>query len=206
MAVQLAGRKGDGGKGKQWMAIFIGVIMLSSVAGFVLSFNPSSQADTFRYSGLTFRQNPQGFYSAELGGKLLEFFYRPEDVSDIEVAPDVVDTVTGSRALYITYEFNSTFSQDMALLQFETANVLEAKYGIFVQPAFTGENLLNISVVGCGNATAFVPVLLIQAANSTAISTGPSNPNCIVASAPGSASFSRVADRLKYAILAGDEK
>ena len=92
--------------------------MLSSVAGFVISFNPSSQADTFRYSGLTFRQNPQGFYSAELGGKLLEFLYRPEDVSDIEVAPSVIDTVTGSRALYMAYDWNSTFSPDIALLQF----------------------------------------------------------------------------------------
>lgn len=206
MAFQSAGRKGDGGKGKRWMAIFIGVIMLSSVAGFVISFNPSSQADTFRYSGLTFRQNPQGFYSAELGGKLLEFLYRPEDVSDIEVAPSIIGTVTGSRALYITYDFNSTFSQDMALLQFEAGNVLEARYGIFVQPAFTGENPLNISVVGCRNATAFVPVLLIQAANITAISADPSSPSCIVVSAPGSTGFSRVADRLKYAILAGDER
>lgn len=206
MAFRPAGTKGDGNRGKRWMAIFIGVIMLASVAGFVLSFNPSSQADTFRHAGLTFKQTPQGFYSAKLGGKLLEFLYRPEDVSDIEVAPSIIGTVTGSRALYITYDFNSTFSQDMALLQFEAANVLEAKYGIFVQPAFTTENPLNISVVGCGNATAFVPVLLIQAANSTAISAGPSNPNCIVASAPGSTGFLMVADRLKYAVLAGDEK
>ncbi|MBI2143454.1 hypothetical protein HYU20_03905 [Candidatus Woesearchaeota archaeon] len=202
----LAGKKGDGEKGKRWMAIFIGVIMLTSVAGFVLSFNPSGQADTFRHAGLTFKQTPQGFYSAELGGKLLEFLYRPEDVSDIGVEPGIIDALTWSRALYITYGWNSTFSQDMALLQFEAANVLEAKYGIFVQPAFTGQNPLNISVVGCGNATGFVPVLLIQAANSTAISTDPSNPSCVVVSAPGSAGLSRVADRLKYAILAGDEK
>lgn len=202
----LAGKKGDGEKGKRWMAIFIGVIMLFSVAGFVLSFNPSGQADTFRHAGLTFRQTPQGFYSAELGGRLVEFLYRPEDVSDIEVAPGIIDALTGSRALYITYGWNSTFSQDMALLQFEAGNVLDAKHGIFVQPAFTGENPLNISVVGCGDATAFVPVLLIQVTNSTAISADPSNPSCIVVSAPGGTSFSRAADRLKYAILAGDEK
>lgn len=206
MAFRPAGTKGDGNRGKRWMAIFIGVIMLSSVAGFVISFNPSSQADTFRYSGLTFKQNPQGFYSAELGGKLLEFLYRPEDVADIEISPSVVSTITGSRALYITYDFNSTFSQDMALLQFELGNVLEARYGVFVQPAFTGENPLNISVVGCANATAFVPVLLLQEANSTGISAEPSSPNCIVGSAPGSTGFSRVADRLKYSILLGNEK
>ena len=73
MALRLAGRKGDGEKGKRLMAIFIGAIMLFSVAGFVLSFNTSSQADTFRYAGLTFKQTPQGFYSAELEGKLIEF-------------------------------------------------------------------------------------------------------------------------------------
>ncbi len=202
----LARRNGGGEKGKRWVAIFIGVIMLSSVAGFVLSFNPSSQADTFRYAGLTFKQNPQGFYATNLDGRLLEFIYTPDSLSDIEIAPGVVDTITGSKVIYIAYDWNSTLTQDMALLQYETGNILEAKYGVFVQPAFTGKNPFNASAVSCANATAFVPMVIIQAANSTAISADQSNPGCVVLNVSNSVDLARVADRFKYAILKGNEK
>lgn len=206
MALRLAGRKGDGQKGKRWVAIFIGVIMLTSVAGFVLSVNPSSQGDAFRHAGLTFRQGQQGFYSADLGGRLLEFVYRPDSLSDIEIAPGVVNAITGSRVVYIAYDSNSTLAQDMALLQYDAANILEAKYGVFVQPAFTGKNPFNASVVSCANATSFVPVVLVQQANSTAISAAPSNPSCVVLNVSDSISLARVADRFKYAILEGEGK
>ncbi|MBI2176348.1 hypothetical protein HYU40_03290 [Candidatus Woesearchaeota archaeon] len=202
----LQARNGSGDKGKRWVAIFIGVIMLSSVAGFVISINPSSQGDAFRYGGLTFKQNQQGFYSADLGGRLLEFAYRPESLSDIEVAPGVVETVIGSRAVYLAYGWNNTLAQDMALLQYDAGNILEAKYGIFVQPAFTGANPLNVAVVSCANATPFVPVLLIQEANSTAISADPANPGCIVLNVSDSTALVRVADSFKYAILKGEGK
>ncbi len=204
MAFKSAGMKDDGGKGKRWMAIFIGVIMLSSVAGFVISFNPSSQGDAFRHGGLTFRQGQQGFYSADLNGVLVEFAYRPESLSGIEVAPGIIEAVTGSRAVYIAYGWNSTLAQDMALFQYDAGNILEAKYGVFVQPAFTGGNPLNTTVVSCANATYFMPVVLIEAVNATgvsAISADSANPDCIVLSVSDAAALARVADRFKYAML-----
>lgn len=204
MAFKSAGRKGDSGKGKRWMAIFIGVIMLSSVAGFVISFNPSSQGDAFRHGGLTFRQGQQGLYSADLNGVLVEFAYRPEALSDIEVAPGIIEAVTGSRVVYMAYDWNSTLSQDMALFQYDAGNILEAKYGVFVQPAFTGNNPLNITVVSCANATSFVPVVLIEVVNATGagtISADSANPNCIVLSVSDAAALARVSDRFKYAML-----
>lgn len=204
MAFRFAVRKED--NSKKWFAIIVGVIMLGSVAGFVVLSNPSSQGDTFRYAGLAFQQGPQGFYSASLGGQLLEFLYKPDSLSDIEIKPGIVEAVTGSRTVYIAYDLNSTLTQDMALLQYEAGKILEAKYGVFVQPAFTGENQFNAPIVSCRNATGFVPVVLIQQANSTAISADPSNPGCVVVSFSDGVSLARVADRFKYAILRGDGK
>ncbi len=205
MAFRSAVRKKDD-EGKKWFAIVVGVIMLGSVAGFVMLSNPSDQGGTFRYAGLVFKQSPQGFYAASLDGRLLEFLYTPDSLSDIEIAPSVVNSITGSKVIYIAYDWNSTFTQDMALLQYEAGNILEAKYGVFVQPAFTGKNPFNASVVSCANATAFVPVVLIQAANSTAISADPSKPGCVVLNVSNSVDLARVADRFKYAILKGNEK
>ncbi len=210
MALQIAARKGERRKGSKFFSYFMWGIVLLVIIGFffeaVVSFNPSGQGDTFRYAGLTFKQMRQGFYAADLDGRLLEFIYRPEALSDIEVSPGIIDTVTGSRAVYITYAWNNTLTQGMALLQYDAGNILESKYRTFVQLAFTGENPLNISAVSCANATEFVPVVLIQAANSTAISADSSNPGCVVLNVSGSVDLARVSDRFKYALLKGNEK
>lgn len=210
MALGIAARRDERKRGNKLFSYFMWGIVLLVVIGFffeaVVSFNPTGQGDTFRYAGLAFKQTRGGFYAADLDGRLLEFVYRPEAVSDIEVSPAIIDTVTESRVVYITYDWNNTLAQDMALLQYDAGNILEAEYGIFVQPAFTGANPLNISAVSCENATGFVPVVLIQQANSTAISSDSSNPGCVVLNASGSVSLARVSDRFKYALLKGNEK
>lgn len=196
---------GSGQTGKKWMAIFIGVIMLMSVAGFVLSFSPGSQGGNFRYGGLDFTQTGQGFYSADIGGRDVGFFYRPEDVSGIDVPDEVAGKISGTRALYVSYGWNSSLSREMALLQFDLGNMLDAR-GVFAQPAFTGENPMNITVKGCNDATGFVPVLLLQEANNTAVGVEAGNPDCLVLNATDGASFLRLADRLKYVLIAGERE
>ncbi|MBI2550500.1 hypothetical protein HYV83_04975 [Candidatus Woesearchaeota archaeon] len=201
MALRFAGRKDDSDKGKKWFAIFVGVIMLLSVAGFVFSLNPSGQGANFRYGGLIFKQSPEGFYTAELNGVRIDFLYRPEELADIEVSPDILGKLTGSRSVQVTYYWNSTFSDGMALFQFDVSNLLDSKYGVFVEPGFTTANPSDTKIVACSDATPFVPVLLLQEANNTALGIDPSNPDCIVLNASGIAGFSRAADKLKYAIL-----
>ena len=109
MAFRLAGRKDNSERGKRWFAIFVGVIMLMSVAGFVFSLNPSGQGANFRYGGLIFKQSPEGFYTAELNGIRIDFLYRPEDLADIEVSPDILSKIKVSRSVRVTYYWNSTF-------------------------------------------------------------------------------------------------
>lgn len=200
--VSTIGKKDSGEKSKKWFAIAVGVIMLMSVAGFVLSFNPSAQQTSFRYGGLLFKQDQQqGLFTTEANGRQIDFFYRPEDVLDIEVPARVVEKLTGSRVAYVTYGWNSTLAQAMALLQFDAANILDAIYGTFVQPAFTTANLTNFSVITCEDATSFIPVLLLQEANNTAIGLDSGNQDCIVLNASSETGFLRAADRLKYAII-----
>ncbi|MBI2144672.1 hypothetical protein HYU17_06040 [Candidatus Woesearchaeota archaeon] len=206
MAFQPIRRHAGGDSGKKWFAIVVGVIMLMSVIGFVFSFNPSAQGASFKYGGLTFRQTQQGTYLSEMSGKPVEFFYQPEDVSDIEVPDAAVERLTGSRAAYITYAWNSTLAEGMALLQFDAATILDFRQGVFVQPAFTAPNPFNASVVGCSKATSFTPVLLIQEANNTAIALDSGNQNCVVLNASSDSGFLRAADRLKYALISGAGK
>ncbi len=197
MALRFAERN-KGERSKRWIAIFIGFIMLASVIGFVFSFAPA-QAN-FKYGGLAFRQLEQGGYMAEIDGRPAYFAYRPEELSDISVTDSIVNLLTGSRSAWITYDWNSSLAREMALMQFDTAMLLDARHDVFVQPAFTTENPLNISVKGCDDATAFVPVLLLQESNDTMIAISPENQNCVVVGGTD-IGFQRAADRLKYAVI-----
>ncbi len=202
-AIRTVGREKDKDNGKKWFAIFVGAIMLMSVAGFVFSFNPSAQGANFRYGGLEFKQAQQGFFTTEVNGKQIDFFYRPEDVLEIDVQAAAVDKLTRSRVIYITYYWNSTLAESMALLQFDTANLLDSLHTVFAQATSETENPFNLPVISCANATSFVPVLLFQEANNTAIGPDSGNQDCIVLNASSETGFWRVADRLKYAIISG---
>lgn len=202
-AIRVAGREKDRDSGKKWFAIFVGAIMLLSVIGFVFSFNPSAQGSNFRYGDLTFRQTQQGFFTTEMSGRQIDFFFRPEDISDIEVPARVVEKLTGSRVVYITYYWNSTLADSMALLQFDAANLLDSLHTVFAQAASETENPFSLPVISCANATSFIPVLLFQEANNTAIAADSENPDCIVLNASSESGFARAADRLKYALISG---
>ena len=99
----------------RWFAVFVGIVMLASVAAYVFSINPSSQAGNFRYAGLTFRQDAQGFYASEFKGQPLNFNYKPESVSDITLPEGTVQKLTGTTSLQMTYYWNSSLAQRMAL-------------------------------------------------------------------------------------------
>ena len=199
----VAARRESGNSTKRWFALFVGVVMIASVAAFVLSLSPNTQTGSFRYSGLTFRQDASGFYTSEINGQPLSFRYQPEDLMDISLPDGNLQKLTGTTAITITYPWNSSLAQGMALFQLDASNVLDARYGIFTQPGFTTANQLNAPVVTCANATVFVPVLMLQNANNTAIGTDSSNPNCVVVNASSELGFSRASERLLYALIAG---
>ncbi len=202
MALRAAGSRNDGEGTKKWFAIIVGIIMLTSVMSFVFFFNPSLQGGVnFRFAGLTFEQTPKGIYSVDMGGQKVDFFYRPEDVADMNVSPAVAERLAGSRAAYITYYWNSSMAQEMALFQLDFATILKARHDVYAQPAFTTPSPTGSAVIACINATSFVPVLYLQEANNTAIGFSQSSPGCIILNATSGTAFLRLSDKLKYIVL-----
>jgi hypothetical protein len=207
MTLKAIQKRDDGdSKGKKLIAFVIGGIMLMSVAGFIVGFSGSSQsgANSFRHGGLLFQQSQQGTFFTEVNGNFVEFFYLPEDLVNMEVSSSVISKLTGSKVLTVSYDWNTSLTEQMALLQFDLVNIFDAQHEIFVQPALTTENPFDIEVTTCEGATSFVPVLLIQEANNTAISIDTNNPNCVVLNGTSGFGFVRVADKLKYIIIAGE--
>lgn len=199
-------RKEHSSSGGRWAALFVGLVMLASVAAYVFSINPNSQAGNFRYGGLTFKQDAQGFYSSEIKGQPLNFNYKPEDVADVALPEGTLQKLTGTTSLQMTYYWNSSLAQRMALFELDASNILDAKYGVFIQSGFTTPNPLKQPVITCTNATSFVPVLLMQEANNTAIGLDPSNSNCIIINASSDSGFARAGERILYAMLSEQGK
>lgn len=196
--------RNDKGSSAKWFAIFVGVLLLLSVASYVLSISPSSQGANFRHGGKTFKQSDQGTYMVEVNGQRVDFVYRPEDLSDVVVPDSVVSKLVGSRVLIISYDWNSTLAPEMALLQLDASTLL-GEEAVFVQPAYTRPNPeLNWPVSACANATAFVPVLVLREDETPAVGIDSGNANCIVVGAPSQAGFWRVADALKYSLIGGN--
>ena len=205
MAFRVGGRKDSGESGKKWAAAFIGFIMLASVAGFVVTMIPSDSQNNFRYGGITFKQSPDGFYNAKMGGTNVGFFYRPEDVSGIEIPGSVAEQLAGTKAAYVSYDWNSTLSQELALLQFDLLGLLDAK-GVFAQPAFTTPNQMNLTVKTCDDATMFVPIIILQESANESIRLDSKNPDCMILEAAAGNSLLRLGDRLKYSIISGGKE
>lgn len=206
MALRAMIRKEKGNSGARLFAIFVGVVMLASVAAYVFSINPNSQAGTFRYAGMKFTQNAQGVYITEINGQQTQFLFRPEDLADVDLPEGIVQKLTGTASLQTTYYWNSSLAQNIALFQLDASNVLESTHNVFMQSGFTTPNPLGGEVINCDNATNFIPVLLMQYANNTAIGTDPSNSNCIVMNASYDVGFVRISERLIYAMLAGENE
>jgi len=189
-------------KSRRTIAIVIGIIMLASTIGTVLVFYAPSSTN-FRYGGVSFKQQAgQQSYVAQIGGSQIRFYYTPEELVDINVSREIKGMLTNGRVIWIAYDWNSSETQEMALLQFDLAIILAAKHNTYAQSAFTSENPLNVTVKGCGDATDFVRVMLLQESNSTSISTDSANPDCIVVNATQQ-DFQMAADRIKYAAIGG---
>ncbi len=188
-------------KGKKWFAIIVGIIMLMSVAGFVISFQPSSSDSNFKYEGVLFQFSPKGFYIATLGSQQATFFFNPDDVSGITL-PDGLASRLSAQVISVSYDWNSSFVDVMALAAYDVENLLDFKHGTYVQKG-TSRQGTDFPFINCNNATSLSPVILLSESNLTGISFDLSSQNCIVVSGASSQDFARASDRLKYAILEG---
>lgn len=222
--------------GKKLFAIFVAIVMLGSVAGFVFSFLPVGIEEKFNYNGVELKRTQQGTLLADLDGVGVEFLYFPEDLRDITLPSQTQNLLTTHKAIYVTSDWNSSLAQATAALAFDLATALDKKHSVFVQQSFTSESPYDLPVIGCANATEFIPVINVQAdipnlsdtamntANNsnngndgssvekekvemqTGISADSNNPNCLIVSANSEIDFSRVRDRLLYAALGIGDK
>jgi hypothetical protein len=184
--------------GKIIMTVLIVIVMISSVIGFVFSdiSMGGSNTNSLSYNGFTFTQTNTGF-QFKINNNNLFSPYLPSQVDYIAVNSSVIEPLKASRMAYITSDANSTEAVAIAGFSYTVSQALNAK-GSYGQTAFISKNQYSKPVITCKDATQFVPVILVQEADTSDIQ---KDGNCIIVNAMSSSDFERLGSRLSYGIL-----
>ncbi len=194
LAAQKEGKKGRRLSKGFWMSLFIVVIMMLSVVGFMWKGGSDTKQE---YNGYDFRLTQNRLWQTEHSGETITFYHHPLEVEDLNLKPAAASSLRQTRMAYITSDPDDSLKSYIGKAEFEMKRVMEEK-GTFLEYAFTGENEFNKTVITCGNATTAVPVIYIRSGNKTGISY---SSNCLVMEAESPQDVLAMRDRLLYAFL-----
>ncbi len=182
-------------KKSKWGAILvflIAFIMVSSIIGFLYG----GETDTFKYKGIKFTRT-QTQWSTTINNKKMVFDYFPGEVEMINVSSDVITALVNKPEIDTTSKINDTFSEEIALAQYNMALTLN-NLNIYLRRGFTTNNTFDLPIITCENATIVVPVLYFKQSNQTKIAL---EDNCIITEASSNIDILRIKDRLLYSML-----
>ena len=175
------------------LAFFIAFIMVGSILGIVMSDRGSNQ---FKYKDIKFRQGADG-WSTVINNRELMFNYFPSDVEQINLSSDITTLLVNKPEIDTTSVVNDTFSEEIALAQYNMNLVLK-NLNVYLRRGFTTANIFNLSVITCEDATFAVPVVYFKQSNQTKIDL---DDNCIIAEARNNIDVLRIKDRLLYSMF-----
>ncbi|MBU0628566.1 MAG: hypothetical protein KKC75_05220 [Nanoarchaeota archaeon] len=176
------------------LVIFITLIMVSSILGFIYS--SSDNTTQFKYNKIKFKRTNYG-WSASINHKNFLFDYSPVDVEPIELSPEISSFISNKPEIDSTSIINDTFAEEIALAEYNM-NLALNKMSIYLRSGFTANNTFNLPIITCDDATYSIPVIYFMQSNETKITL---QNNCIIAEARNNIDILRIKDRLLYSIV-----
>jgi len=178
-----------------FLVIFISLIMVSSIFGIMFSGYRQNQF-SIKYNGIRFvRENNQVLTT--INDKKLFFDYFPTEVEQIELSQDIKNALINKPEIDTTSEVNDTFSEEIALAQYNMPLALNS-FNIYTRSGFTTTNKFNLPVITCEDSTQAVPIIFFKQSNQTKITL---ENNCIIAEARNNIDILRIKDRIIYTLL-----
>ena len=174
-----------------FVSLFIAFIMITSVIGYI--FGDSGQS-TARYNGITFTLTSNGWKTV-YQGRQYTFSFLPQDLKSINLSDSIV--LKDTLQLDVTYDYNSSFAQEIASSIFEFSEIAIQK-DAYLRQGFTSNISENFPVITCETANEFVPVIYFTESNETKIS---SDGSCIIVESRDANGFLPLADKLAYNML-----
>jgi len=180
---------------KTIMGLFIAAIMILSVMGFALTF--SEPVERLEYNDYKFVRTSQGLRTT-INDIHVYFVYFARDVADIPFDEGAKVALDGARVIWFAYDPNDIEASAIADALYRMEDVLGTASDQYVQRALLDNTGYALPQVSCINATAAVPVLILQSGNETKIE---HKNGCITATADRAQAVYQVSDRILYQAL-----
>lgn len=175
------------------MSLFIVIIMTLSVLGFMVN---KGSGDQVKYNNFKFVTKGNKWV-IKINNNEVGFDYLPSQVENINVTDDVIEAIKRSVQIDMTSYFDSKYKENIAEAQFGIERALLIN-NQFVRYGFTTENEFNFTVIGCEDATNYVPVLVFEESNETVVYR---EGNCVILKAKSEQDVIALKDRILYGVF-----
>lgn len=181
------------------MAIFIVLIMVTSILGFMYG-GPSGSQGGFTYQEMDFGYNQEGMLIMQTEDGPTLMYYPPESIllnPAYNVSEGFTQLVMQKKLLYITYPPEDEFKENIAGVQFELKNMLEERFAVSVFNAFTGQNQFNLPIMECKDAGESEAIIQIMSGNTTKMNF---DDNCLEIQVSQVSDLLRIRDSIVYSL------
>jgi len=159
------------------VTVIVAFLMVASIFAIVLDRQTQDSTD---YNSHSFVITDTG-YKTKINGKYMDFYYFPGDVERIGIEPGIMTKVKNAQAIAFIFDPNDNVTDD--LLYIDTM-----RYDLQTQldkPVYFGiinssSKYTTLPVINCANATAYLPLILINISVNTEFNISKEYPNCII--------------------------
>ena len=174
------------------MAIFIAVLMVGSIAGYLWTGDNTS----LDYNDHSFKIKGEQLIT-EVDNQNYYFYYHPTDLISLNISDAAKQKLVNSEMIYLTFDPYTEKIEYVETARFDLTNEF-LKTGKVMLNGQTKESEYNLPLIDCNNATEFTPVIYFRQGNKTEIY---NQGDCIIAEASFEQAFIALKDRIMYTVL-----
>jgi hypothetical protein len=192
-------RKAVPEKKKNWFAVaFLVVLTIGMSSSFVFfGFGDGSKVV---YNGYKFIYKGD-HWEVKVNGIIAATTYAPEQVSSLEIPPEIAPLLQGKIQIDSTSDVNDSLKDAVSLAQYQMGLTLAAG-NVYLRTGYI-QNSTTFPQISCETATTFVPVIYFKSSNETRATV---EGNCIIAEAASRQEVVLLKDRLLYSMLGLDKQ
>ncbi|MBN2567015.1 hypothetical protein JXB02_02940 [Candidatus Woesearchaeota archaeon] len=186
--------------GKNLMAGFIVSIMVLSVLGFMWGREADTQG-SLTYDGIVFDRVQEG-WQTEVGGSSHLFQYFPGEVDAIDFSSADAVMVRDARMMVFLFDPDDPDLVTLDTLRLDLSDAFATGFDSYLSSATTAaSDLYALPVLGCANASQYIPFIYFTRGNETGIAPSAESPYCLVLSGSSGMHYVQLKDRLLYGML-----
>jgi len=174
----------------------VALILITSMLGVIFG-GYNQPADEFEYNGYQF-ERVQNKWLFEANGRTIQVDSYPSSVESINISPQIMSSIKSTRMLFVSVPTQGTNLDYIGLASYELSEFLRQE-GLYAVAGISDDNTgYNLPLIDCTNATAPIPVVILQQSNQTSVT---EQNNCITISARSGIDFIRIKDKIIFEFL-----